>query len=136
MVRNQQFKFFPRNLHKLLTNLKAIQIIGSGLRELTFEDMKNFPNLKSLWLPLNKIEALSNGIFDRNSKIEKLSFYGNLLKSVEARVLMPLNNLIFVSFERNFCIDRAATEENLSELRNEIAMKCDENEKLNEVNKT
>lgn len=128
LVRNQHFKYFPNNFHIHLPNLKAIQIIKSGLKQLTFENMKNFPELNSLWLPLNEIENLLNGVFDRNLKLENLSLYGNKLNMVQARVLMPLKSLNFVSFEKNICIDRAATVKNLNEMKNEVAAKCDENQ--------
>lgn len=128
LVRNQHFKYFPLNLHLLLPNLKAIQIIACGLKELTVENMKNFPNLKYLWLPLNQIEILLNGVFENNSKLKKLSLYGNKLKMIQARVLMPLKNLLYVSFEKNECIDTAATAENLNEMKNEVAAKCDESQ--------
>jgi Leucine-rich repeat (LRR) protein len=125
LVRNQHFNYFPTNFHVHLPNLKAIQIIGSGLQELTAENLKNFPELKSLWLPRNNIKTLLDGVFEKNSKLEKLSLYQNELKIINARVLMPLKNLVFVSFENNECISRAAWDENLSELKNEVALKCD-----------
>lgn len=127
-IRYQHFKHFPNNLHTLLPNLQAIQIIGSELKELTFETMKNFPELRSLWLPLNHVEILLNGIFEKNPKLEKLSFYGNRLKMIGSRVLMPLKNLIFASFEKTDCIDMSAWSESLNELKNQVAIKCDEEE--------
>lgn len=99
-----------------------------SLKELTAENMENFPELKSLWLPNNKIENLKNGVFDKNLKLEKLSLYGNNLTMVQARVLMPLKKLFFVSFEKNPCINKAAWLENLNDMKNEVALKCDENQ--------
>lgn len=109
-IHNQNFTNFPQNLHEFLPDLMAIQIISCGLNELNSDDLKHFTNLKSLWLPLNHIEVLKNGVFDQNIKLEKLSLYGNRLRIIESHVLMPLQFLKFASFEKNVCIDIVATE--------------------------
>ncbi|KAG5669093.1 hypothetical protein PVAND_016990 [Polypedilum vanderplanki] len=124
-IRYQNFSNFPRNLHEFLPNLIAIQIIGSQLKELNSKDIKNYKDLKSLWLPLNHIENLNNSVFAYNEKLEKLSFYGNRLKFIKSQILMPLKFLKFVSFEKNICIDIAAeNSEKFDIIRSEIIEKC------------
>lgn len=88
----------------------AIQIVNCNLKNLTFENVKFYSNLKSLWLPLNHIQSLRNGVFANNLKLEKVSLYGNQLKVIESNVLTVLKNLKFASFERNRCVDRMANE--------------------------
>lgn len=125
LIRNQNFKYFPLNLSDLMPDLKAIQIIASGLREITARDLENFTNLTSLWLPRNEIETLESGIFDKNLKLRKLSFYGNNLKFIGATILDGLKSLIFVSFERNVCIDLAGEgEEGVNLMKHEISVRC------------
>lgn len=102
----------------------AIQIINSGLKELNFHDLKHYAELKSLWLPRNKIQVLENGVFENNFKLEKLSLYGNDLKVIESHVLIPLQFLKFVSFEKNPCIDFAASESGQFEDLKKIARLC------------
>lgn len=124
-IRYQNFTNFPLNLHEFLPNLNAIQLIGCGLRELNAEDLKNFINLKSLWLPLNHVEVLKNGVFDKNLKLKKLSLFGNRLSVIEPNVLTPLKYLKFVSFERNKCIDATAEGSDISLIMiNEIQSNC------------
>lgn len=124
-MRHQNFKYFPLNLSVLMSNLKAIQIIGCGLRELNASDLKNFTELTSLWLPRNEIEILRSGTFDGNLKLRKLSLFGNQLKIIESNILTPLKSLVFVSFERNLCIDMSGDDDNLNELKGEITIKCE-----------
>lgn len=125
LIRHQHFKYFPLNLSILMRNLTAIQLIGCGLRELNARDLTNFTELTSLWLPRNEIQILRNGTFDSNLKLRKLSFFGNQLKVIESNILTMLKNLIFVSFERNLCINMTA-EEDFDDLKNEIAINCEE----------
>ncbi|KAL7015919.1 hypothetical protein ACKWTF_016732 [Chironomus riparius] len=124
-IHNQNFTNFPRNLHKFFPGLMAIQIVNCGLRNLTFDDVKHYTNLKTLWLPLNHIEALEKGIFNQNLKLEKFTFYGNNLKKIDSNVLKPLKFLLFVSFEKNNCIDMAANNEgDMEVLKGRIAWFC------------
>lgn len=124
-IHNQNFTNFPKNLHIFFPDLLAIQIVNCGLRNLTFDDVKYYTNLKSLWLPLNHIETLKSGIFSQNLKLEKLTFYGNNLKKIDSNVLKPLILLKFASFQKNDCIDMTASNGvQLDDLKGRIAWFC------------
>lgn len=124
-ISNQNFTNFPKNLHEFFPDLMAIQIISCGLKSLSFDDVKHYANLKSLWLPLNNIEVLEAGLFSLNLKLEKLTFYGNKLKIIDSNVLKPLTSLKFASFQKNSCVDMAASDDKeLEDLKGRIAWFC------------
>lgn len=120
-------KYLPINLRNHFPKLEAIEVVGGRMTRLEKRDVRPYPHLKVLWLPRNNIETLSNDVFEKNLKLEKISLYENRLKFIGSEVFKPLKRLGFVSLELNECIDRfASTRTCIKSMKKEIEAACQE----------
>lgn len=98
----------------------------SKLKYLDKSDMRDFTNLRYLYLYNNVLEFLQSDVFRHNTQLEYISFYANRLMHIGSKVLNDLPRLRTAYFNKNICIDKQAvsSEKEISELRLEIAERC------------
>jgi hypothetical protein len=130
---HQIVHYVPKFTVKIRKRLHIIQIYGCGLKELTKEDLKQFPQLRHLFLDKNDLEWLKSDVFVFNPKLEEISFLDNeKLKFIGANLLDSLPKLWNADFRSAGCIHFfAGSPETLNNLKTELKTKCkDEETKL------
>lgn len=121
----QNMEYFPRGFTNFFEKIVAIHAGTNRLKYLEKSDLKEFANIRYLYLYSNLLEVLSSDLFQNNEALEYISFYNNRLKHIGSKVLLPLKKLRTAYFNKNICIDKqAASEQGISELRLEIAQQC------------
>lgn len=101
----QSFKAFPKRLGEFFPKLKVLKLEYSGLELIEQEDLKQFTDLRSLYLMNNKIETLGDGLFDYNPHLWNINFSDNEVKHVGTDILGSLDKLEFACFNRNKCVN-------------------------------
>jgi Leucine-rich repeat (LRR) protein len=91
------------------------------MKALEKNDLKQFPNLRSLGLEGNELQWLDDDVFEFTPKLEWISFGDNKLKFIGANILQPLTNLSYAWFDDNKCIDDyAITKERIAGIKQKL----------------
>ena len=126
-ARNVNLKYFPRNLNLYLPSVTEI-FVEQGLREITKEDLQQYPKLSWLYLSNNEIKIIKKDTFMYNPDLKLVFLGGNKIKHVDPNVFDHLDNLIFLGFE-NICHSGLAENDRTGvvNLINNIKQKCSQN---------
>ncbi|KAG5680349.1 hypothetical protein PVAND_009859 [Polypedilum vanderplanki] len=103
VITGAKLQFFPRNLENVFKNLELIFIWNSKLIEITSEDLKPFPKLKSFKLEENPIEVIREDLFINNPDLEVLYLENNKINHIDPKALSHLNKLRAIWFKNNLC---------------------------------
>lgn len=96
--------YFPLGLGNLFKNLLSIGIQNSKLREISKEDLKEFPKLKRLDLFDNEIEIVDEDLFQYNPKLEDIGLNKNKISQIDPKVFKNFVNKLNVLFlSENVC---------------------------------
>lgn len=87
--------FFP--------NLNSIWIHDSGLREITKNDLKKYPQLRVLKLRSNKIKVIEKNLFVYTKNLEVVDFMNNQIFHIDPKAFSSLNELIILDMRVNDC---------------------------------
>jgi len=117
-IKQGKIHYFPRGLNKIFKNLKAIEISGTGLKEIHQSDLKDFPQLKKLWLATNDLEILEENLFEFNPNLELVSLSSNKISLIDPNVFSKLTSLNALYLGSNTCINMGAN--NPTEVKNII----------------
>jgi len=111
--------YFPRGLNKFFKNLTAIQIADTGLKEIHQSDLKDFTELKGLYLQANDLEILEENLFKFNLNLDYIYLNLNKITHIDPNVFVKLTKLNSLNLILNTCIDMAA-DEKVAEVQNII----------------
>ncbi|CAG9807189.1 unnamed protein product [Chironomus riparius] len=100
--RKVSIKYFPRNLNTYFPNIHQI-FIERKLREITKEDLQDFPMLVYLYLSFNDIQIIEKDLFIYNPELRLVFLNENRIKYVDPNVFKNLPKLIYLGFEDNDC---------------------------------
>jgi hypothetical protein len=125
-IRQQIVHYVPKFIEKFAKRLEYLTIYNCGLKEVRKEDLKQFPQLKILWLKYNDLEWLEGDLFVFNPKIEEIFFEGNKkLKYIEANLLDSLPKLVNANFYLAECIDIwAFNPKQMEKLKTKLKTEC------------
>jgi hypothetical protein len=124
-VRDKTLRFVPDGFNKFFSNIEGVDIYNSQLKEISSDDLKQFPKLRGLWIRYNQVEKLESGLFEFNEKLEYISFGWNKIMHIGVDLFTPLKNLKKAFFPKNICIDEGGDSPTaLQELKDEIKEKC------------
>lgn len=99
----ENLRFFPSNMNKVFGNLLMINVQMSRLSEITEIDLKPFTKLRFLFLVLNHIKFLANGLFQHNKDLREVQLSGNQISKIEPLVFDGLNSLHVLELVKNKC---------------------------------
>lgn len=99
--------FFPKNIEQKFTNLTAISILNSKLREIHQVDLKVFPDLRHLSLRGNEIQVIEKDLFEFNTNLEVVSFNHNHIKHIDPNVFDALTNIKVLQLALNPCLSHS-----------------------------
>ena len=101
--------FVPTGLSEIFPNVEAIGIVGCELLEISREDLKEFTNLKYIYLHYNKFTSLPVDLFEGKRKLQEISIIGNkeLRSGISRQLFQPVinNGLKYVDLSGNGCFD-------------------------------
>lgn len=122
---NKEMEYFPIGFTNFFKNIVAVHAGMNKLKYLEKNDLKEFAQMRFLYLYSNLLEVLQSDVFEYSLALEYVSFYNNRLMYIGAKILLPMKKLKNAYFNKNICIDKqAASEQGMSELRLEIAQQC------------
>lgn len=97
--------FVPQGMIKFFPNLVAIGLIYSGIRKLNGDELHEYPRLKMTTLSHGQLERISGNLFQKTPEMVIIVFFNNSIIHVGDNLLNNLENLDFVNFLFNACID-------------------------------
>lgn len=125
IVVSQVLQYIPKGLGETFKNLEVLHILSSELKEITKEDLKQFPNLKSLWVNDCNLVHLESGLLQFNPKLKEVRFQYNEIISIAADIFEPLKDLEKADLGANSCIsNRAYDRKQLEGLLRDITRNC------------
>jgi hypothetical protein len=84
---------FPEKLGEVFENLEHLEVRKSNWREISKENLKQFPKLEKLDLELNQIEKLPRDLFEFNEKLKIINLSSNKIRAINSGLLDKLPNL-------------------------------------------
>lgn len=115
-IREKRVKFIPRHLGAYFPNLESLDMLNSGVEDVSRADLIGLPKLKQLYLQGNEVKVLENDLFAANPMLVFISFHGNPINHIGHGVFDNLTELtnIHLHGNGNVCLNsyaesRAAT---------------------------
>ena len=90
LFRKSNLNYFPRDLGKHFPNLTDLFIIGSGLKEVTKNDLKGLEGLTCLHIRNCQLTTLPDDLFTEMPNLREVSFCGNKIDFASSELLKPL----------------------------------------------
>lgn len=117
--------FFPKRFDKIFSGIKGIEITETGLKAITHDDLRAFPELTALWLSTNKLTTVVPRLFISNPKLKILDFSYNQISKISADLFDPIPQLKIVWLNNNVCIGiDAKTSGDIKTVEKKVLEKC------------
>lgn len=124
-ISSQTVYFMPRLEKSLALRLQGLDIKNSHLKSIEKEDLRQFPNIKVLYIVGNDLEWLDGDLFEFTPKLKLLNFNWNKISMVGAGILEPLKYLQHFWMIQNECTNNSGnTEEGLLAIVVELEKSC------------
>jgi hypothetical protein len=124
-VYSQLAEQIPKGIENFFPNLLTFNWSFAGLKKISAEDLKPFPNLMYLFLGGNNLVTLESDLFQYTLKLRRIYLFSNQLQHVGSNLLTNLNDLTFTYFHDNPCInDYAFTYETVQQLNLKLPISC------------
>lgn len=108
-----------------MMNLELLSLYNNKLSSVPSNAFTELTKLKLLSLSSNQIQELPNGVFTNNVNLETIHLSTNKLKFLGSYLFDDKTKLKTVSLRGNVCINKDySTSPNITELKNDIKMKC------------
>lgn len=115
----------PQKLEDFFSGIVLLLWYAGSLTSITADDLKPFPDLMVLYISHNKLASLDGNLFAHTPRIQRLQLEGNQFEHVGRGLLDDLENLVYVNFEENPCINTLAkTPKEIEELKLKLIAKC------------
>ncbi|KAG5680958.1 hypothetical protein PVAND_010433 [Polypedilum vanderplanki] len=116
---NVNITAFPR-VGGFFKNLKLINITQTNLNQTTKRDLKDYKELKSLYLDKNQIQVIEPELFIFNPKLENLSLMDNKITYIDPFVFKNLKSLKILRLAGKKCVSNLTSETEISEVVDKI----------------
>lgn len=118
------FSNFPQGLEKHFPNLDSIQITKNNIT-ISSDHLAPWPNLSFFCASRNLITYLNGDLFQNSEKLQHVSFFSNYIRNVGSNLLANLNDLTYVDFRNNTCIDlEAFTPGKIEIIKSQLIKQC------------
>lgn len=120
---SQDFKNFPKIIEENFVNLEEIVIEKCSMEAI---DLKNFKNLRKLWISESGIREIGEKFFDNNENLEEIVIVGNAeLTKIEIKAFEKLKRLKVLKLFANECTKNNKFEEkNVESVLSAVRFKC------------
>lgn len=106
---------FIENIHKDafhgLSKLKMLILSQNKLHDFDSKILHPLVDLREILLDGNGMEILPAGLFERNMQMRRIWLQKNQLRVIDANIFALLENLTFINFEENVCINEVFREQ-------------------------
>lgn len=117
--------YIPQNMLNFFPNLIGIRLISCGILILGGNELHEYQNLQLFAVESTQLERIPGNFFASTPQISVIGFADSNLKYVGSKLLQSLNNLSWVSFYNNDCINQTATSLNeIPSLITNLATNC------------
>lgn len=124
-VQNQLVGFVPLGIGNFFPYLNYFRMYTTNLKEISKEDLQQFPNLEAIVLDSNKIEVIEADLFENTPKLVYVDFRYNSIMSVGPTIFDSLTRLKSAYFNGNLCISASyTTASEMTTLRQMLPFKC------------
>lgn len=124
-VISSNLQFIPSNLARFFPNLIIMALNDLPLLRVTAGDLKPFPNLQRFYSTSSLLTSINGDLFQHTKKLQRIRFEAGKLQDIGENLLSDLNDLSFVSFQGNECIDFVAeTPQEIEELKEKLLVQC------------
>lgn len=120
-VSSQKWPYIPQGIGGIFKNLESLELSYCDLEVLLKEDLKQFPNLKVLSLPNNRLTSLDSGLFQFNSMLKSFDAHRNMICSVASDIFDRTNDLEEIDLTNNYCFTVAVGKKQIQNLKRSIA---------------
>lgn len=98
--------FVPRGIENHFPNLIGIYIRECGVKTLRGDELHPFADMEWVSFRLNpNLQRIPGNFFEQTPKVHTIFFYDNDIRHVGENLLDSLENLRYVNFVWNYCID-------------------------------
>lgn len=101
IIGDKTVKFIPRHLGAFFPNLESLNMLNSGVEEISRVDLAGMPKLKQLYMESNLITVLENDLFKRNPQLKWISFHDNPIAHVGLDTFKNLDKLVSINLNGN-----------------------------------
>jgi Leucine rich repeat len=117
---------FPHGLEKIFGNLRGVQFFAVGLSELHKEDLIPYTNLEHLLLHYNELTVLEENLFSGNPNLRTIYLPFNKIKVIHPTAFDNLTKLRHLNLHGNVCIDVNAVNDRdqIKELIDRVKDEC------------
>ncbi|KAL7011196.1 hypothetical protein ACKWTF_014149 [Chironomus riparius] len=134
-IMNKIIFYLPKGIVKFFPNLEMLEVIQSGLKEISSTDLEPFRILKYLDLSGNNIATLEGKLFQFNSKLEVLLLNDNEISTVDQLTFYGLYNLKFLGIQRNHCFSEMTKDASaVQNMINVIKFSCSKDNNQQSIN--
>lgn len=140
--------FIPKNLSSRFLNITCLGIWEVGLKKVSKEDLKGFPQLSKIQITGCDLESLPSDLFIYTRKLKNMLLYRNKIKQIGKHLLAPLSveDIEIIDLRENISIDACYSKNpteydccismvRLQELSS-LAKSCQEEKKIETEGKT
>lgn len=106
---SQTINFMPKFTEILAQRLEVLYVAFCKMKNVSKEDLRQFSQLKELWMPYNDLEWLDGDLFNFNPQLEYVWFSNNKFKFIEPNLLDSLTKLKYAEFDSAGCISFIAS---------------------------
>lgn len=105
----QPVSSIPKNLESFFPHLAVLQWYHGGIKTISSQDLRPFPNLRILYLGDNEITTLDGDLLQYSRNILAVHFINNKIEHVGRDLFIGLSsNILFIDFRNNPCINLVA----------------------------
>lgn len=104
-MKDKTINYLPSGFGKFFNKLFGLSVENCGLKELTQENLKEFPKLKHIWIFKNSIEILPKRLFKYNPDLIYINFNSNKIKEIDRKLFDNLKYLKTIEMRSNICIN-------------------------------
>lgn len=117
--------YFPKGLEKIFKNIQDITVYHSGLRAISRDDLRPFPDLTALSLENNRITSLDSNLFEFNTKLKRIKLKDNFFTIIGAGVFDSLKDLteLSISYDDGRITRNAFDRDGVERIKHEVALK-------------
>lgn len=104
----KKVEYFPRNLKFFFPRLNVVNIISSGIKSLSRQDLIGLHDLSVLGIQQNELTSIPSNLFDNTKKLQFISFMENKLGNLSSKLLKPLDHksMLKIDFWWNLSIHK------------------------------
>ncbi len=115
--------------------IEFLELKFNEIRIIEPEAFQYLTRLKEIDLSYNGLEALKFDIFKSNRRLKNIYLENNKIKMLNTNLFHKLNNLLYLDFEKNDCIDRIFVRSEFKNIKKELSIcykNCESDEECNE----